>query len=219
MNEYFQIPQSLNMRICIWLHGLGASGNDMRPIAEAISVENTLIRHVFLDAPLRPVTINQGYVMPAWYDILGMQLTDREDIEGIQASYQLIDKAITSICQNGFTSEQIILAGFSQGAAMALYTALTTKRPLGGVIALSGYLPLSTTIEPIQSTSLPIFMGYGRFDSVVMPAWTQSSIAWLRERNYSALTIEDYPIDHSVCPEEILALSHWLMKLGEGEVT
>lgn len=213
MNEY----QSVNTLACIWLHGLGASSNDMQQIAEALSVKNMLIRHVFLDAPLRSVTINQGYVMPAWYDIAGTQLTDREDTEGIQASSQLIDDAIDSICQHGFTSDQIIIAGFSQGAAMALYSALTSERRLAGVIALSGYLPLSTSMLPKQPTSLPIFMGYGRFDGVVMHAWTQLSIAWLRERQYQDLTIEDYPIDHSICPEEILDLSSWLMKLGENK--
>jgi phospholipase/carboxylesterase len=214
MNDYFQFPSNLSKHVCIWLHGLGASGEDMRMIAQSMQVEGMIIRHVFLDAPIRPVTINQGMNMPAWYDIVGTQLTDREDKAGIDESFNHICSTISTICQNGFSPQQIVLAGFSQGAAMALYTALNCEQPLGGVIALSGYLPLSTQLSPKQHTSLPMFIGYGRYDSIVMPAWTQATVSWLKEKKYSAVTVKDYPIDHSVCAEEVMSVSKWFMELA-----
>lgn len=215
MNEYWHVPKDVNAYVCIWMHGLGASGDDMRMIAESLAVKQTVIRHVFLDAPVRPVTVNQGMMMPAWYDIVGTQLVDREDEEGIQSSYERIAQLIQDLINSGVQSQRIILAGFSQGAAMALYTALNSREPLGGVVVLSGYLPLAQTIQPQQSRQTPMFFGYGRYDTIVMPGWTLAVVHWLGEQRYQHLTVLDYPIDHSVCIEEIHALTQWLEQLNQ----
>lgn len=213
MNEYFQIPKTIPCYACIWMHGLGASGQDMRMIAEAMPFNHDkLLRHVFLDAPKRPVSVNQGMVMPAWYDIYGMKMTDRADEGGIKASTQLIHETINALQKQGFQSEKIYLAGFSQGGAMAFYAALTYAKPLAGAIALSGYLPMADKVILKQPATLPIYVGYGRYDSIVMPAWTQETVLFLKENNYKNITVEDYPIDHSVCPEEIVAFTSWMTR-------
>lgn len=196
---------------CIWLHGLGASGEDMRGITLALPIKP--LQHIFLEAPMRPVTINQGAVMPAWYDILGQQLNDKEDKAGIEASCQIIQGTIQQLEREGCPLHQILLAGFSQGAAMALYTALHQPKHLGGVIALSGYLPLSNEIKPVLEKTTPFFIGYGRYDNIVMPAWSQMTVTWLKQKGYSALKVEDYPCEHNVCPEEIISLSKWMREV------
>ncbi|OGV26385.1 MAG: hypothetical protein A3F18_03460 [Legionellales bacterium RIFCSPHIGHO2_12_FULL_37_14] len=213
MNEYFQMPPNLPHYACIWLHGLGASGQDMRAIAEAMPRKNNMfMRHIFLDAPKRPVSVNQGIVMPAWYDIFGMQITAKEDKEGLINSAKQIHALINTLNKQGFSSDKIYLAGFSQGAAMVFYAGLTYENPLAGVIALSGYLPLARDICLKQPVELPIFVGYGRYDSVVMPAWTQESVRLLKEKQYTNITVEDFPIDHGVCPEEINSCAAWLQR-------
>jgi phospholipase/carboxylesterase len=203
----------------IWMHGLGADASDMAGLADQLVVDNLSLHHVFLDAPKRPVTINGGMVMPAWYDILGNSLTDREDKEGIQHSEALITKAIQAALQQGFQSKQIFLAGFSQGGAMALHTALNTSMPLGGVIALSAYLPLIASQASLQDKTTPFFMAAGQFDSMILPTWTNQSRLWLEKAGYSQLTYHQYPMEHSLCWEELQDIATWLKTHVKAEVT
>lgn len=199
----------------IWLHGLGASGADMSGVAQMMNLGSLSARHLFLDAPERPVTLNQGMIMPAWYDILGMQAADREDEEGILASRKLIESVIQELETSGFRSEQILLIGFSQGAAMALQTGLHYPRKLAGIAALSGYLPLATKLKPTLPLNTPFFVGYGRYDNIVMPAWSQQSVQALQAMGYQDIQVENYPMEHSICPDEVNAMSTWIQTQSE----
>jgi phospholipase/carboxylesterase len=208
----FHLKESpLPAKACvIWMHGLGADASDMAGLAAQLPLANLALRHVFIDAPVRPVTLNAGMLMRAWYDILGMQLTSREDKPGILTSQNQILEVIQSQLDAGFTEEQIVLAGFSQGGAMALRTALHCKMNLAGVIALSSYLPLAGECQPDLKKDTPIFMGYGQFDPLVLPDWTLQSSQWLAANNYQQLTLKRYPMEHSICMEEINDVYNWL---------
>lgn len=198
------------------MHGLGADGSDMAGIASYPALESLPLNHVFMNAEIRPVTINGGVSMRAWYDIVGLTSSDREDKQGILQSQAQIMTVIQEQIEAGFREEQIILAGFSQGGAMSLYTALHSERNLGGVIALSAYLPLALESKPILSKDTPIFIGSGRFDTVVLPAWTEQSSLWLQKEGYTRVTQHDYPMEHSICPQEIEDISIWLQSWLEG---
>jgi len=205
----------------IWMHGLGASADDMAGLARQLPLKVPM-RHVALNAPIRPVTLNQHMPMPAWYDIVGMKLTDREDRTGILESEQIILKAIEQQVADGFTHKQIFLAGFSQGGAMALFTSLHAMPTLGGVIALSAYLPLASTCEVKLNSKTPVFIGSGRFDPMVLPSWTAQSVTWLKNKCFEHITVHDYPMEHSVCIEEIRDIAVWLEMCAvsnEGEVS
>lgn len=188
----------------IWLHGLGASGDDFKPIAEELNLPG--VRTVFPDAPIRPITINNGMRMRAWYDIAYNDLQLVEDETGIRASSQAIIDLIEQ--EQG----QVFLAGFSQGGAIALYTALTYSKPLAGVIALSTYLPLKTKLMP-ANTSLPIFMAHGTEDTVIPLKAASASKECLKEWGYS-VEWRTYPMPHSVCPQEIQDIRQWFLNRG-----
>lgn len=207
---YIKEPPQPAQACVIWMHGLGSDASDMASLAGQLPLSEVAIRHVFINAPLRPVTLNNGYSMRAWYDILGTQLTDREDREGILNSQLLILQAIDAQKNDGFASNQIFLAGFSQGGAMALYTGLHMETPLAGVIALSAYLPLLAECKPKLNQYTPFFIACGRNDPLVLPAWCKHCIDWLTASGYHRLTYHDYPIEHSVCLDEIQDLSYWL---------
>lgn len=209
-------PQQQAQACMIWMHGLGASASDMINLSDQLMTKNLAIRHVFIDAPTRPVTLNGGMIMPAWYDIYGMELLDRDDKEGIEQSAVLIRNVIEAQLLDGFIPSQIFLAGFSQGGAMAIHTALNMKARLGGVIALSAYLPLAVHTVPELDKSTPFFLGAGHFDPLVLPIWTQQSKDWLLANGYKQLAFHSYPMEHSVCFEEIKDLSHWLGQQVEG---
>lgn len=209
LNVYLKEPQQQAQACVIWLHGLGANANDMFGVAELLPA-SLPVRHVFVDAPVRTVTLNNNMSMQAWYDIVGVQLTDREDKEGIAQSETLIRKVIDNQLSDGFKHHQIYLAGFSQGSAMALVTGLRTSTPLGGIIALSGYLPLASECEPLLDMSTPILIAAGSFDPVVWPAWTKASFDWLQSRGFKKLTWNEYPMEHTICNEEISDLARWL---------
>ena len=209
-------PQEQAQACVIWMHGLGADASDMMALVNELTIKDIALRHVFVDAPSRPVTLNGGMVMPAWYDILGLELTDREDQQGINESEALIRNIMDSQLKDGFVLGQIFLAGFSQGGAMALHTALRTKGQLGGVIALSAYLPLAESVHPKLDKSTPFFMGSGQFDPLVLPKWTQQSREWLLENDYEQLSFHQYPMEHSICFEEIKDISLWLSKQVQG---
>ena len=194
----------------IWMHGLGADASDMAGLAEQGPLAGLSLKHVFPDAPVRPVTLNAGMPMRAWYDITGFKRTDREDRQGIQQSEAQIRKLVDAQLNEGFHSSDIVLAGFSQGGAVALYTALHCDMPLGGVIALSSYLPLASECQPVLAKNTPVFLGYGQFDTLVLPEFTKVSETWLRATGYDQLTVRSYPMEHSVCAQEIGDMAQWL---------
>jgi phospholipase/carboxylesterase len=197
-------------RACIiWMHGLGAGADDMAGLAKQLPLTMP-VRHVSLSAPMRPVTLNQGMRMPAWYDITGMSLTDREDKVGILDSEKNILEAVDAQIAAGFAPERIFLAGFSQGGAMALFTALQSKLALGGVMALSAYLPMADVCQANLAKNTPMFIASGRLDEVVLPQWTAKTVRWLRDAAFDTLTIRDYPMAHSVCFEEVQDMAVWL---------
>lgn len=213
MSVYIKDAKEKAQACLIWLHGLGADASDMMGLVEQLHFHDMPLRHVFLDAPSIPVTINGGIVMPAWYDILGIQLADREDKAGIQQSAALIAQAMSTQVDEGLAYEKIFLAGFSQGGAMALHTALNTPQRLGGVIALSAYLPLATDTKPVLDQATPFFMGSGEFDPVVLPAWTQQSQDWLLAHGYKAIAAHKYPMEHTICYEEAHDVSAWVRQV------
>jgi len=209
-------PEQQAQACVIWMHGLGADASDMAGLADQLLVDKVAIRHVFIDAPMRPVTLNAGMLMPAWYDILGMELVDREDRQGIEQSESTIRQVLDSQIADGFKSSQIFLAGFSQGGAMALHTALNSKMPLAGVIALSAYLPLADQQQALLTKSTPFFMASGQFDPLVLPAWSLQSKEWLVAHGYERIDYRQYVMEHSICYEEIKDLSFWLTAQVEG---
>ncbi|WP_347252021.1 alpha/beta hydrolase-fold protein [Legionella sp.] len=216
MNVYIKKPQQQAHSCVIWMHGLGADASDMASLAEQLLLEDLSLRHVFLDAPVRPVTLNNGMAMRAWYDIVGMKLTDREDKEGILQSALFIREVIDSQIKDGFTTEQIFLAGFSQGGAMALYTALHMPTSLAGVIALSAYLPLADQCKASLPKTTPVFMAGGQYDPIVLPIWTKQTAEWLTSAGYP-VSMHNYLMEHSVCAEEVNDLSRWLITQVKGE--
>jgi len=195
----------------IWMHGLGADGNDFVPIVRELDLsECPAIRFVFPHAETMPVTINNGYVMRAWYDILGMDLVRREDEVGLRKSQQQIEQLITREIERGIPAERIILAGFSQGCAMTLQTGLRHPKKLAGLLCLSGYLPLADKLPAECSEanrSTPIFMAHGRVDPVVQIARAETSRDFLTRLGY-AIEWKDYSMPHSVCEEEIDDIGH-----------
>jgi phospholipase/carboxylesterase len=197
----------------IWLHGLGADGNDFVPIIPQLRLpENPGIRFIFPSAPSMPVTVNGGYVMPAWYDIIGRDLMDQEDVEGIKRSAASIIELIDREVQRGIPYQNIALAGFSQGCAMALYIGLRLPQSLAGILALSGYLPLamSITLEKHPANqNTPIFMAHGTYDPVVVLDRAQASYALLEKLGYQ-INWNEYPMEHSVNPEELMDISRFL---------
>ncbi|MGA9666559.1 MAG: alpha/beta hydrolase [Gallionella sp.] len=195
----------------IWLHGLGADGQDFVPIADELELP-VAVRYIFPHAPLRPVTINGGFVMRAWYDITGQDIGAQQDAAGIRASQALVEALIAQEAAHGVAPHNIFLAGFSQGGAIALHTAMRQTAPLGGVLALSTYLPLAETAarESLQqSKATPVFMAHGRSDPVVPYALGVASREALLEIGY-AVEWHEYPMQHSVCQEELRDIANWL---------
>ena len=197
----------------IWMHGLGADGNDFVPIIPELHLpENPAIRFIFPSAPSMPVTVNGGYVMPAWYDIIGRNLMDQEDAEGTKRSAASIVELIDREVQRGITYKNIVLAGFSQGCAMALYVGLRLPHELAGIIALSGYLPLAITLnleKHAANQNTPIFMAHGTYDPVVVLDRAQASYAMLEASGYE-VEWNEYPMEHSVNHEELKDISRFL---------
>ena len=200
----------------IWMHGLGADGNDFVPIVRELDLSGCpAIRFIFPHAETMPVTINNGYVMRAWYDILGMDLVRREDEAGLRKSQKQIEQLIAHENARGIPSSRIILAGFSQGCAMTLQTGLRYPEKLAGLICLSGYLPLATMIKDERSESnlhTPIFMAHGRGDPVVQINRAEASRDLLQELGHF-VEWHEYLMPHSVCEEEIDDIGAWLRNL------
>lgn len=200
----------------IVLHGLGADGDDFVPVCEALELGAAgPVRFVLPHAPERPVTINGGYVMRAWYDILGLGGASVEDESGLRASIGDVNALIAREVSRGVPPSRIALVGFSQGCAIALATALRHAGPLAGVAGLSGYLPLaaSTAAERSEaSLALPIFLAHGSDDDVVPIARGERSREALAALGH-APEWHDYPMPHAVCDEEIADLNHWLVRV------
>jgi phospholipase/carboxylesterase len=200
----------------IWLHGLGADGNDFVPIVDELEfLPGTAVRFVFPHAPERPVTINNSYIMRAWYDIVHANFSDYQDKSGIHESQKAIDALIGREMQRGIPSERIVLAGFSQGGAMALQAGLRQSSPLAGIIALSCYLPLADTLSTEASNAnaaTPIFMAHGSYDPVVPVTLAIQSKEKLLASGYS-LEWHEFPMAHTVCGQEIAAISSWLRRI------
>jgi phospholipase/carboxylesterase len=189
----------------IWLHGLGADGHDFEPIVPELELDQP-VRFVFPHAPVRAVTINQGMRMRAWYDILQFG-PGPEDETGVRASQQLVEEMIAAEKARGIGS--IVLAGFSQGGAIVLQTALRHRERLAGVLALSTYLPLHKTLEAersLENRDVPIFMAHGQYDDIIPLARAEQSRQFLERLGYK-LQWHTYPMPHSVCPEEIAHIS------------
>lgn len=198
----------------IWLHGLGANGNDFVPIVEQLSLPDHLaIRFIFPHAPMRPITINQGYSMPGWYDLYSLEKGGKEDKEGILSTTQIIEQLCASQLDLGISSQRIILAGFSQGGAIALHCGLRYKHPLAGIMALSTYLCLPETLPQEKSSyasSTPVFMAHGRQDDVLAYDFATSSKDILVANNIT-VNWHAYDMAHSVCPEEISDIANWIV--------
>lgn len=193
---------SVNASI-IWLHGLGADGHDFADAAAALQLPN--VRFILPHAPHRPVTINDGYVMRAWYDLFGLGIDSPQDESGIRESQALIESLIAQEQQRGIAAERIVLAGFSQGGAIALHTALRYPQRLAGVLALSTYLPLKPLLaieKHAANRDLPIFMAHGTFDNVISLEVCEVSVNLLRKQGYP-VAWHEYPMAHSVCAEEL----------------
>jgi phospholipase/carboxylesterase len=212
--EEITLPGGAPQLAVIWLHGLGADGHDFEPIVPELGLR-VPARFVFPHAPVRRVTINEGLPMRAWYDILGWGSHVRQDAEGIRASAGAIEQLIDRELDRGMTADRIVLAGFSQGGAIALHVALRERRTLAGVIALSTYLPVASTFAAERSAanaSTPIFMAHGTADAVVPLAFGESSRDTLEALGY-AVDWRTYPMAHTVCLEEVSAIGAWLAAL------
>ncbi len=194
----------------ILLHGLGASGNDLYPLARHIG--NGLCRVVCPNAPIMPVTLNGGMQMPAWYDIIGSDLSDRQDEKGVAQSTQFIHEIINSEIEKGFAADHIFLAGFSQGAAMSLHIGLRYPQTVAGIIVLSGYLLFAQQALPMQNKSVPIFQAHGTLDPVVLPEWARTTHNILQENDFN-ITYCEYNIMHNISQDTIDSINQWILPL------
>ena len=200
----------------IIMHGLGADGRDFVPIAEQLDLSGIgAVRFLFPYAPVIPVTINGGMEMPAWYDIMAADLVRREDDAGLRKSQASIEELIANEKARGIPASRIVIAGFSQGCAMAFMVGLRHAEPLAGIVGMSGYLPLAALTAAERSPAsqkVPVFMGHGRRDGVVLLDRATASRDALQAMGY---TVEwhDYPMEHSVCPEEVADIETWLQRV------
>jgi phospholipase/carboxylesterase len=200
----------------IVLHGLGADGNDFVPFAQELRLGSVgPVRFIFPHAPTRPVTLNGGYVMRAWYDILGADLPRREDETGLRESQAQIEALIARERERGMAASKIVLAGFSQGCAMTLMTGLRHAQALAGLVCMSGYLPLAASTaqeRSAASSAVPIFMAHGRSDPMIALDRAVASRDALLALGYG-VEWHEYPMPHSVCAEEVADLNRWLLRV------
>jgi phospholipase/carboxylesterase len=205
----------------IWMHGLGADGNDFVPIVPELRLGTApAVRFIFPHAPMQPVTLNNGYVMRAWYDVSPGDLegnSRKADEAGVRQSQQAIEQLIEGEIKRGIAAARIVIAGFSQGGAIALQTALRYPQRLAGVMALSTYLPLAEHLPQeaaVANAATPLFIAHGTQDPVVPYAMGRKSAALLEQLGYR-VAWHEYPMPHSVCAEEIADISDWLREVLE----
>ena len=197
----------------IWLHGLGADGSDFAPLADEIGLP-VPVRYIFPHAPMMPVSINGGYVMRAWYDISDAAIR-REDEAGVRASQQLVEDLLAREKARGMAASRIVLAGFSQGGAIALQTGLRHGERLAGIMALSTYVPLADTLAAEANPAnrgVPIFMAHGSADPMIAFARATASRDLLQQQGH-APEWHEYRMPHSVCPQEIADIGAWLRRV------
>ena len=216
MTQHLELNTGANPKgSVIWMHGLGADCWDFVPVVKELGLPEELqLRFIFPQAPSRPITINNGHVMPGWYDIAMTQLERKADEGGIRESQGLIDQLIEREISRGVAADKIILAGFSQGGAIALQTALRHPQELGGILALSTYLTLQESLPAEKSAAnarIPIFMAHGTQDPVIPLALARASRDKLQEQGYQ-VEWREYPMPHSVVMEEIEQIGLWLVK-------
>lgn len=200
----------------IWLHGLGADGYDFYGIVPQLKLPKSSIRFVFPHAPIRAVTLNQGIKMRAWYDIIEIKKNSFEDEQGIRASAEILNTLILQEEEQGILSRHIVLAGFSQGGVIALQCGLRYPKPLGGIIALSTYLPLAHQLPKERHTAnnaIPIFLAHGTWDDVIPITWARNSRQTLNQHQYP-VEWHEYDVKHTVCIEEINDISRFLEELS-----
>lgn len=201
----------------IWLHGLGADGHDFKPVVQAFDTDRLPpTRFVFPHAPMRPVTVNAGYVMRAWYDIVSVDFEEgREDPVGVRESAAQLEALVAREHAHGIIDGRIVLAGFSQGGAIALHTGLRHPGRLAGILALSTYLPVADTLEREAAPAnleVPIFMAHGQQDGVIPYAFATQSARFLQAQGYP-LEWRSYRLEHGVSPEELRDIEDWLVKV------
>lgn len=200
----------------IWLHGLGADGHDFVPIVEQLNLPESLsVRFVFPHAQEIPITINGGYPMRAWYDILGFRTDTREDVDGIRAAAKQVDALIHAEQELGVPIQRIVLAGFSQGGALALHCGLRYPKRLAGILALSTYLPIAHTIADEVSKAnqdIPIFIAHGTEDPILPLSWAEMSSEFLQKLGY-IVQLRMYPMAHTVSLEEIGDIGEWIKQI------
>jgi len=199
----------------IWLHGLGADGNDFAPIVPELGLPpDHTVRFVFPHAPSIPVTLNGGFVMPAWYDIKSLDVRGQDEV-GIRRSDAQVRKLIAREVERGVATEKIVVAGFSQGGAIALFTGLRYSRPLAGIMALSTYLVAPDALETELAEAnrqVPIFQAHGTLDPMVPHHKGLETRQWLTDKGWQ-IEAHDYPMAHQVCLEEIEAVGSWLVRV------
>jgi phospholipase/carboxylesterase len=203
----------------IWLHGLGADGNDFAPMVPHLNLPKTLAaRFIFPHAPAIPVTVNGGYVMPAWYDILEMQIDRKVDVKGLLASARAINAFIDRELDRGVDSRRIVVAGFSQGGAVAYQVALGHDKPLGGLLAMSTYLATAESLDyRAVNKSIPILVQHGVDDPVVPEYLGKKAVTRLVKEGYR-VAYKSYAMEHSVCPAQMVDIGKWLTEvLGKKE--
>jgi phospholipase/carboxylesterase len=200
----------------IWLHGLGADGNDFVPIIDQLQLpSHHAIRFIFPHAPVRPITINQGYQMSGWYDISSLSIVEEEDVAGIKESSAILKQLCEEQEAYGIPARRIVLAGFSQGGAIALHCGCRYPEPLAGIMALSTYLVLPETLDNEMSSSAiktPIFMAHGRQDDVIAFVYGKKSMEQLETNNFE-VHWHEYDMGHAVCLEEIQHIRQWLTEI------
>lgn len=208
-------PQQADFAV-IWLHGLGADGHDFEAIVPELRLpKQPSVHFVFPHAPIRPVTLNGGMAMRAWYDIYDLDRKARQDLDGIRQSQAQVEELIAAENERGIPNERIVLAGFSQGGAIALHTGLRVKRPLRGIMALSTYLPVHDRLlveREDANQQTPIFFAHGQFDPVLPMTMGKASADLLTQHGHQ-VEWHDYPMPHSVSPHEIIDIREWLQGL------
>jgi phospholipase/carboxylesterase len=209
-------PRSAADAAVVWMHGLGADGHDFESLVPELKLgPSPAIRFVFPHAPVRPVTINGGHRMRAWYDVAGFDRRAPQDESGIRESAEAIGALVTRERERGIAANRIVVAGFSQGGAMALYTALRWPERLGAIVALSTYLPLADTLRGElhpANASLPVFMAHGQFDSVLPQRLGEATRDTLQSLG-CPVEWHSYPMPHSVCLEEVADLRRFLLSV------
>lgn len=210
-------PKAEPTHVIIWMHGLGADGYDFSDAISKINLpDHVSVRFIFPHAPVMPITINGGMAMRAWFDIYGLNSILDVDLDGIKKSESLVLSLIRNEENSGISSDRIFLGGFSQGCVMALFTGLRYPKKLGGIMALSGFFPFTEELKlsfNLNNKDIPIFMAHGYQDKIVNKLFADKSKRILSDLGYSKIEANFYPMDHGVCPEEMVDLEKWINKI------